>query len=605
LRLECIESRLNLFRYARISSMLNVKQKIPEDLKRAIKNLTGEDIVPTLEHPKDERHGDYSSNIAMALFSNQESRIKNQEYKNPLDLAKKIAEKFMIHNSKFMIPARVEAVAPGFINFWLSKDYLVSRMNTLVSAKDILVEEGKLVNQKIMVEFTDPNPFKEFHIGHLYSNTVGESICRLFESQKALVWRVCYQGDVGLHVAKALYGLLQISNIKNHPFDKLRTGISNMEKKTKEDKARFLGQAYALGVKAYEEDESAKKEIEKINKDVYEGNSSVMDIYKKGRKWSLEYFDSIYKRLGTKFKRFYFESEAGKIGLEIVKKNIDKVFKKSDGAIIFPGEKYGLHNRVFINSLGLPTYEAKDLGLAPTKYKDFPYDLSIIITATEQSDYFKVVLKTLSLIEPELARKTKHISHGVVRLPIGKMSSRSGTIITGEWLLNEAKKRIRDRYKEMGDTVGEMVAVGAVKYALLKSGIGKDLSFDFDESISLEGNSGPYLQYTFARTQSVLAKVKSQKSKVKSDLKLEIKEVSLLRAIHRFPEVVGEAAGSLAPNLLCNYLFDLAQKFNLFYQKHKIIGSENREFRLALTAAVGQIIKNGLDLLGIQAPERM
>ena len=286
------------------------------------------------------------------------------------------------------------------------------------------------------------------------------------------------------------------------------------------------------------------------------------------------------------------------------------------------------------------------MGLAATKYKDFPYDLSIIITAHEQSDYFKVVLKALSLIEPELARKTKHISHGVVRLPIGKMSSRSGTIITGEWLLDEVKKRIRERYKDMDERVAEMVAVGAVKYALLKSGIGKDLSFDFDESISLEGNSGPYLQYTFARTQSVLAKVKSQKSthstssglmlseveasKVKSDketvipsaarnplgishfvrddianFKLESEELSLLRALYRFPEVVGEAAGSFAPNLLCNYLFDLSQKFNLFYQKHKIIESDNREFRLALTAAVGQVIENGLDLLGIQAPKRM
>jgi arginyl-tRNA synthetase len=589
--------------------MITTKQIIVKEIKKIVKDLTNQDIVPALEHPKDERHGDYSTNIALTLFAKLKAKSQKSKVGRPIDLAREIAK---ILNTSYLIPntlSRIEVVAPGFINFWLSEDYLTALMIPIIRVKDGYGRSELLANKKIMVEFTDPNPFKEFHIGHLYSNIVGESLSRLLESQGAEVWRVCYQGDVGLHVAKALYAVLS---------SKFKVQSSKLEKESLINKIKTLGQAYALGVKAYEEDESAKKEIEKINKEVYEENSSIMEIYKKGRAWSLEYFDSIYKRLGTKFKRFYFESEAGKIGLEIVKKNIGKVFKKSDGAIIFPGEKYGLHNRVFINSLGLPTYEAKDLGLAATKYKDFPYDLSIIITATEQSDYFKVVLKALSLIEPDLARKTKHISHGVVRLPIGKMSSRTGTIITGEWILDEAKKRIRERYKEMDDMVGEMVAVGAVKYALLKSGIGKDLSFDFDESISLEGNSGPYLQYTFARTRSVLAKVKSHPdkvgTKVKSDwkfdptswrMKLEIEESSLLKSLHRFPEVVGEAAEQFAPNLLCNYLFDLAQKFNLFYQKHKIIESENREFRLALTQAVGQIIKNGLDLLGIKAPERM
>jgi len=432
-------------------------------------------------------------------------------------------------------------------------------------------------------------------------------------------------------IAKTKAGIIKKSKINPSTSLRVKNQKSKIDKKSLEEKVKFLGQAYALGVKAYEEDENAKKEIEKINKQIYEQDSAIMPLYQKGREWSLEYFETIYKRLGTKFDYYYFESQVGNIGLNLVNEHLKKgVFVKSNGAVIFSGEKYGLHNRVFINSLGIPTYEAKDLGLAPTKYKDFSYDLSIIVTAQEQSDYFKVVLKALSKIAPKLAQKTKHIAHGVVRLPMGKMSSRTGTVITGEWLLDEAKRRIQKEYKEMDQETAEKVAVGAVKYALLKSGIGRDIAFGFEESINLEGNSGPYLQYTYARTQSVLAKInpstslraRNQKSKIKISfargrlVKLEGEEVSLMRGLSKFPEIVEQAGEKFAPNLLCNYLFDLSQKFNLFYQKipilhpgvnvthpRGVIGS--RKFRLALTMAVGQVIKNGLYILGIESPGKM
>ncbi|MBI2430513.1 MAG: arginine--tRNA ligase [Candidatus Levybacteria bacterium] len=549
---------------------MDAKKQIIESLVKAVGELVpDEQIDVELQEPKDESHGDYSSNVALVLGK--------KFHQNPQELAKKILD---IGNWKFL--DKVEAVAPGFINFYLSYDYLIDQL------QEVSMQGQALRGKKIMVEFTDPNPFKEFHIGHLYSNAVGEALCRLLESQGATVKRVNYQGDVGLHIAKSLYAILQ---------------ISNLEKKNPKERAKFLGKAYARGAKAYEEDEAAKKEINILNKKIYENDASIRELYQKGREWSLEHFETIYKRLGTKFEGYYFESVVGKIGLEYVRKHMD-IFQESQGAVIFPGEKYGLHNRVFINSLGLPTYEAKELGLAPTKYKDFPYDLSIIVTGNEINAYFSVLLKALSLINPDLAAKTKHIGHGMVRLPTGKMSSRTGVVLTGEWLLDEAKERIQRAYKQMDETTAEKVAVGAVKYALLKSGIGRDISFSFEESISLEGNSGPYLQYTYARTQSVLAKVSSIKYQVLS-IKLEPEELAILRAVHKFPEISQEAAEKFAPNLLCTYLFDLAQKFNLFYQKHKILESEEKEFRLALTASVGQVLKTGLYLLGIIAPERM
>ncbi len=572
---------------------MDAKKRIIENFAKAVSDLGFEEVEIALQEPKDESHGDYSSNIALILGK----KLK----KNPLEVSQQIVE---ILNTKYQIPntSRIESVAPGFINFYLSYEYLIDQLQEVT-----LLRQGSGGRRKIMVEFTDPNPFKEFHIGHLYSNAVGESLCRILESQGAVVKRVCYQGDVGLHVAKALYGLsLVIPNLFRDPQKMLK----QVQHDSLQEKVKLLGEAYARGAKVYEEDGSAKEEINQLNKKIYEQDASIKEIYEKGRQWSLDYFETIYKRLGTKFTAYYFESEAGKIGLELVKKHIkDGIFQESEGAVIFPGEKYSLHNRVFINKLGLPTYEAKELGLALTKYKDFPYDQSIIVTGNEINAYFQVLLKALSLISPDLALKTKHIGHGMVRLPTGKMSSRTGDVITGEWLLDESKQRIVGNYKEMDKDTAESVAVGAVKYALLRGGIGRDITFSFDESISLEGNSGPYLQYTYARTQSVLAKVKSQKSKVKTTTQnskvMENEELALLRTLHRFPEVVAEAAEKFAPHMICNYLFDLAQKFNLFYQKCPILESDNKEFRLGLTQATGQVIKNGLYLLGISAPERM
>ncbi|MBI1919433.1 arginine--tRNA ligase [Candidatus Microgenomates bacterium] len=594
-----------------------MKQQIISALKKALGELGVSGVEPVVEAPGESSHGDYSTNVALNLKSQivnlKSATQKLKPGKSPIELAQQIVK---ILNTKYQIlnTDRIEAVVPGFINFWLSKEFLISQL----SKEATPLRPSSSVGSKVMVEFTDPNPFKEFHIGHLYSNIVGESLCRLLEAEGAEVKRANYQGDVGMHIAKALYALLQISNLssKGGSASGGKSQTSNVQKQDVKTRVEFLGEAYALGAKAYEEDEAAKKEINELNKKIYEKDPDVMGVYNKGRQWSLDYFESIYKRLGTKFDFYYFESEVGEIGLKLVKEYLEKgVFEESEGAVIFPGKQFGLHTRVFINSLGLPTYEAKELGLAPTKYQDFAYDQSLIITGNEIIEYFKVLLSALAKIRPDLALKTKHIPHGMVRLAQGKMSSRTGNIITGPWLLDEAKAKIKEKFGDITEEVAEQVAVGAVKYALLKSSIGKDIAFSFEESINLEGNSGPYIQYTYARTQSVLAKVKTphfaplsgasrgkQNSKVN---KLNSEELTLLRLLHHFPEVVGEASQNFAPNLLCNYLFNLAQSFNLFYQKHQVIGSQQEAFRLALTSAVGQTLNNGLYLLGIQAPERM
>ena len=575
---------------------MQIKQLITRNLLLVVRELTKEPIDLAISISEKAEQGDYYTNVALRLAALAQGKLGKH-----LDVAYKIKEKLEETSITSTIVQVIEVAPPGFINFFLSRQYLIDTMSKIREKGAKFGNSDVLKSQKVMVEFTDPNPFKEFHIGHLYSNIIGESLSRLFESQGATVWRACYQGDVGLHVAKAIYGMQKLSS--QMPGDSVPLSV----------RAQFMGRAYTLGSRDYSSNENIKKEIDELNKKIYGQDSSIRELYKKGREWSLEYFDSIYKRLGTRFKRFYFESEVGKIGTELVREFLKKdlpagrqeVFEESEGAVIFPGKKHGLHNRVFINSLGIPTYEAKDLGLAPTKFKDFPYDRSIIITAQEQAEYFKVVFSALSQINPELASKSIHIPHGLVKLPGGKMSSRTGEVITGEWLMDEAVSRVSKAYPDMDSPTAQKVGLAAIKYALLKGTIGRDIEFNFDESISLTGASGPYLQYAYVRTQSVINKYKISNIKNKKNIiekELNPEELAVLRSLVHFEEIVSESQERLLPNLVAEYLFDLAQKFNLFYQKHKIVGNQ---FRLELTRAVGQTLQNGLNLLGIETVTRM
>lgn len=563
------------------------KKQIFDALVVASKPLKIPPEVVEITPSSNEKFGDFSSNVALQQSKFDEGRAKQ----TPLEIANKIVEKL----PPLGFVDEVTVTPPGFINFSLKKGALQKEVSQMLKEKGVNLALNK---KKIMVEFTDPNPFKEFHIGHLYSNAVGEALCRLLEATGATVKRVNYQGDVGVHIAKAIWGMRKLL-AKRHK-DLKAVGLEPPEAR-----ATFLGEAYALGAKEYDLDEAAKREIISLNKEIYEHPDGIEE-YVKGKKWSLEYFEEIYKRLGTTFAFYYFESEGGKIGMELVKEYQKKgVFVESDGAIIFPGEKYGLHNRVFINSQGLPTYEAKELGLAPKKYQDFAYDLSIIVTGNEINEYFKVLIGVLKKVRPELGEKTMHISHGMVRFAGGKLSSRLGNALSARVLLFEIKKRINQEFNDIDSQTAEKVAVGAVKYALLKGSIGKDIQFSLEESISLDGNSGPYLQYTFARCLSVLAKGNLGDSVSFDDAGEP--EILLLRALGKFKEVVAGSASSFSPNTLAKYLFDLAQRFNRIYNELPILKAPppDRDRRLFLTRATADVLKKGLDLLGISAPEKM
>ncbi|MEX0931703.1 MAG: arginine--tRNA ligase [Candidatus Paceibacterota bacterium] len=543
-----------------------------------------------VERPADSTHGDWSSTVALAYAK--------QAKKAPLALGESLVA--ILKEKNIQHVKDISLLHPGFINITLTSEYYTERI------KDILLKgkegevSGEFKGKRVMVEYTDPNPFKVFHIGHLMNNTIGESIACLMSAGGADVVRANYQGDVGLHVAKAIWGMRQSRPAFPEDTDDLKT------------KMTFVSNAYAYGASQYESDEQAKKDIDAINKEVYtRENEDINVYYDKGRAWSLEHFEEVYALLGTKFDIYYFESEVATKGVEIVRKHIGTVFEESNGAVIYRGEKNGLHTRVFINSQGLPTYDGKDIGLTWRKEETDPSDISVVVSAEEQKEYYKVLVSAIREIDPAISEKMRHVTHGMMQGPDGtKLSSRKGTALTGESLIEEVeelvweKLRERDMSEEDKREVMQAVSVGAVKYSILRSKTSSNIAFDFDKSISFEGDSGPYLQYTAVRARSVLDKAGSQ---FLADATPVFEEVgkALYLLLDKFEEVVVRSQRELEPHHIATYAIELASAFNAFYANTPILNVPETPSRLALVHAVELVLTHSLSLLGIRVPKKM
>lgn len=577
-----------------------VQDTIKKSIEDALHGLgIPEDLAPVvLDHPADSRFGDYSTNVAMVLF-----KTLGASSKNPLDLAQKIAQRLQdeIAASHNEYIDHVEAVAPGFINVYLSRKFFTDSISEILEKNAWYGKNTKQWKRKTIIEYTDPNAFKQFHIGHLMSNAIGESLSRILDFQDVKITRATYGSDVGRNVAMAIWGMMELKQEAPQGQD-FREHVA------------FIGRAYTFGAQAFETSERAKQEITELNTKIYfKSDQAVNELYDWGRDISIKHFNELYVKLGSRFDYEFWESQIAEEGRQIVHGGLDRgIFEKSDGAVIFRGELYGLHNRVFINSQGLPTYEAKELGLTKKKFEIHDFDESIVITANEQDDYFKVVLKALEYVYPEIGRRTKHLSHGMMRFESGKMSSRKGNVITGESLLEDAEEMILEKMKDRDMTEGEKkeaairIAVAAIKYSILRQSIGKDIIFDPEKSLSFEGDSGPYLQYTYVRARSVLLKAKEEGIKVNTTTSEE-NPTTLEKMLYKFPEIVERAGQEYAPHYIATYLIEVAGEFNAYYAKNKIINRKDPEssYRVGLTEAVSWVLKNGLYLLGIQVPEKM
>ena len=575
----------------------NIKQLIAEALQTL--GLEGE---VNLEHPSDLSHGDFSCNIAMVLakrvgknprelaeditrmIQENESGGENSQDNNGL---KGNTQEFLFTDHEFI--EKLEVAGAGFINFYLTPQFFSNTTKTILERANTWGKSDTMKGKKVMVEYTDPNPFKELHIGHLVPNALGESLARLHEYTGAEVRRVTFQGDVGMHVAKALWGLQ-------------KNGFKAGDTITASD----LGKAYATGATAFEEDVEVAEEIKSLNKVIYQrSDEDTNALYDAGKATSISYFEEAYNLLGSKFDNYFFESVTGPLGQALVEKNIGTIFEESDGVIIFKGEEHGLHTRVFVNKEGLPTYETKDIGLIIAKKEWWPFDTAITVTGTEQESYFKVVSKAAELLMPETANSIKLVPNGMLKLTEGKMSSRTGDVIPATVLIQDLTQRVVERaHSDIDTQTAQNIAVSAIKYAILKNTTGKDIIFDPNNSLSLEGDTGPYLQYTYARARSILDKAGEEDAESFERHDLPVGDVEKL--LYRFPAVVKRATREYEPHYVANYLLELASAYNSWYGQEQVLdGGEAEGYKVALTHAVAQTLKNGLWVLGIEAPEKM
>lgn len=566
---------------------MDIQQKLLVTIKKIVTDLGFPDVPVVLDIISQPKFGDYTSNIAMKL-----AKPLGQK---PDELAAEIVNR-LARTEIVDLVSGMTSVAPGFINIALAPAVFQENLKQILEQKESFGKNNIFADKKILVEHSSPNLFKPFHIGHVMNNTVGESLVRLMRAAGATVVPLSYPSDVSLGIGKAVWALLQNGH----------EALAD-ESVPAKDKLRLMGEAYVAGTKAYEENEEAKEEIRAITRGIYSGEQNrAWEVYQQGRDFSLEYFKEITTRLGSYFDDFVFESEAGKAGKAIVEECVGSIFTKSDGAVIYEGEADGLHTRVFINSEGNPTYEAKDIGLMSIKNERYQSDVSITVTDHEQAAYFRVVAKAAGKINPVWEQNFVHVPHGRMQFKGKKMSSRLGGVPLAEDILvvvyEEVVERAADR--NLPEVTLDQVAIAALKFAILKSEAGKNINFDPDTSLSFEGDSGPYLQYTYARTQSLLRKGKEQG--IGPILDMAAGEVGLVeRKLLHYAETVTKSQQAYAPHHVVGYLLELAREFNSWYGRERILDSEQASHSLAIVAAVGQVLHNGLWLLAIDTPPEM
>ena len=544
---------------------------------KALQEVTGEQNI-SLEFPENEAFGDYSSNVALVAGHK----------------AEEIVGKLRGDKTLTGLVSKIEVAGPGFINFFLSEKALLDELVSIEKQRGKYGTSDLGEGKTVIVDYSSPNIAKRFGIGHLRSTVIGQSLYNLYRFLGYKVIGDNHLGDWGTQFGTLLY---QIDSKGLNPGE---LTIDTLEK-------------------LYVEFNSEAKSNEKLwdmarvwFKKLEEKDAKAREIWQKVVDTSLKEFERIYDILGVKIDYAYGES----FYLDKMPSVIEELKKKgllteSQGAKII--EFKDLPPIIVVKSDGATTYLTRDLATIRFRIGEWKPDILIYEVGSEQTLYFRQLFETVRLLGWKGNSEFVHVAHGLIRFEHGKMSTRRGQTIKLEEVLNEGiskAKAIIDR-SETGrglgssekEKVAKAVGIGAVKYFDLMHHPSTDIIFDWEKIFVLEGNSAPYLQYTVARANSVLEK--GRKSPPKGKITLNPEELAVLRSLTRFSEIIVIAAKSYSPNLLANYLFHLAQKFNNFYNQHRIIGGENEEFRLALTAAVSQVLKNGLAILGIETPQRM
>lgn len=554
-------------------------------IQQTIKSAFGIDFAIEkikVDYPP-EGMGDFSTNVALLLAK--------EVGKSPMEVAEKLKDKIA---PKDVGLEKVEVAPPGFLNLYLSEKSL-QKVVAEINEKGSQFGNLEKKNEKIMVEYSQPNTHKEFHIGHLRNVFIGSTLVNVLKKAGSDVIAANYIGDTGTHIAKCLWGL-----VKFHPGE----DFSKIENKTE-----FLGKVYSEAVQKIESDEKYKDEFKQIQKRLEDGDEEIVKLWKETRQWSLDEFSVIYQELGVSFDEIFYESEEEIAGKKMLPNLFEKgVAKKSQGAVIADLEEYDLGVLVLQRGDGSVLYGLKDIPLAIEKFEKYKIDGSVIVADVRQSLYFRQIFKIIEQMGFE--KKMVHIGYEFVALKGGEsMSSRKGNVVSAQYLMAEVASEVKRKFPETA--LAREIGLGAVKFFMLKYSSGTKIDFDINESVKIEGTTGPYVQYAHARIASILQKMDEEKTSNENcnlSLLIHEKERQLEIALLKFPDLIREISANFEVHYLSKYAIDLADKFHSFYNDCKVIDEKNLEqtaARLELVKAVQIVLAEVLRLMGISAPDKM
>jgi len=516
-------------------------------------------------------------------------------------------------------------VVGGFLNIEIAPNYYKNCFNEIRDLEYFGFQEPNANEKAIMVEYSSPNTNKPLHLGHIRNNLLGYSVAKILKASGKKVYKTQIINDRGIHICKSMLAWKKFGNEETPTSTALKGD-------------KFVGNYYVAFDKQYKKEiselikqgkteEEAKKiapsilEAQQMLLDWENGKPEVLELWKKMNQWVYEGFEQTYKNLGVDFDSYYYESNTYLLGKEVVQFGLEKgIFEKDpDGSVWIDLTADGLDRKIVLRSDGTAVYMTQDIGTAIQRVKDFPDVGGMVYTVGNEQDYhFKVLFLILKKLGFEWAERLYHLSYGMVELPSGKMKSREGTVVDADDLMKEMTATAQQISEDLGKLEGysttekeslyRKIGLGALKYYMLKVDPKKQMMFNPEESVDFNGNTGPFIQYTYARIQSILRKATFDISSSIVVENLHEKEKELLKIVLQFPDVIQNAATNHSPALVANYTFELVKEFNSYYQNVSILGEENRDlkiFRVQLSKCIGTTIKNAFDLLGIEVPERM
>ncbi len=595
-----------------------IEQNLQQAVADALKRLYGMEVAPAtvvLQATKKEFAGDYT--VVVFPYVKQ-ARKSPEQLANELGAAVKEAVAEVADYN----------VIKGFLNFVVDDSYWVRFVTAEATDANYGLKQAQPDESPVVVEYSSPNTNKPLHLGHIRNNLLGWSVSELLAANGANVKKVNLVNDRGIHICKSMLAWLRFGNGET-PESSGMKGDHLVGKYYVEFDKHYKEEIHELTAKGMDEEEAKKQaplmvEAQQMLKRWEEGDKEIRDLWSKMNGWVYAGFDETYRKLGVGFDKVYYESNTYLLGKELVQKGLDMgvLFRKEDGSVWCDLTADGLDQKLLLRKDGTSVYMTQDLGTALLRHNDFGAERLIYVVGNEQDYHFKVLKLILGKLGFDWADKVYHLSYGMVELPNGKMKSREGTVVDADDLIAEmevtAEEMCRDHGKnddmslEQLKELYHMLALGALKYFILKVDPTKNMLFNPAESIDFNGNTGPFIQYTHARIRSIVRKAAEQgvdpAQELSTPIALTDKERAVVKCLHDLPSTVASAAANYSPAMVANYAFDLAKSFNSFYQDTPIMRENDpvlRLFRVKLCALVALSLKNTMHILGIEVPERM